>query len=101
MWHFYQGLRGEWQWYRFDEAGELVQTSDRGFTELTACMANAAAFGFAEGNYQVHTRDGAEETSALLAFAGRMTARPVDDGRSRSVFAEGERDRVVENDGAA
>ena len=55
-WHFFQGIRDEWLWYRMDETGSVAATADRGFEELTACMANAEAAGFERQNYQVHTR---------------------------------------------
>ena len=56
-WRFYQGLRNEWRWYHFDDAGEVAAASDQGFSELPACMANAAEYGFDQHSYAVHTRD--------------------------------------------
>ena len=55
-WRFYQGLRGEWRWYRFDATGNVIAESDQGFAELPACMANAEVSGFTGDAYQVHTR---------------------------------------------
>ena len=56
-WRFYQGLRTEWRWYQFDEAGQVVAESDRGFAELQGCMANAEeSAGFTGDAYQVHAR---------------------------------------------
>ena len=56
-WRFYQGLRNEWRWYHFDDAGQVVSASDQAFGELTACMANAVEYGFDQHSYAVHTRD--------------------------------------------
>jgi hypothetical protein len=56
-WRFYQGLRTEWRWYEFDEAGQVVAESDQGFAELLGCMANAEeSAGFTGDAYQVHAR---------------------------------------------
>ncbi len=55
-WRFYQGLRGEWRWYALDEVGHVRASSDRAFSELSACMQNAEHAGFSGGAYQVHTR---------------------------------------------
>lgn len=62
-WRFYQGLRTEWRWYRFDEAGKLVAESDQGFAELRACMANAETAGFTGEAYQVLARESGNGTS--------------------------------------
>ena len=71
-WRFYQGLRNEWRWYRFDDAGEVIAESDQGFAELPACMANATAVaGFSGETYQVHTRQPSDDTI-------------VDEGKARS-----------------
>jgi hypothetical protein len=57
-WRFYQGLRSEWRWYHFDEAGQVVAASDQAFEELTACMANATEYGFDQNHsYAVQLRD--------------------------------------------
>lgn len=56
-WRFYQGLRSEWRWYHFDDGGQVIAASDQGFEELSACMANAAEYGFDNHSYAVHTRD--------------------------------------------
>lgn len=56
LWRFYQGVRGEWRWYAFDQCGRLHTSADRGFEQLSACMENAATAGFAGGSYQVTTR---------------------------------------------
>lgn len=56
-WRFYQGLRNEWRWYHFDEAGQVIAASDQGFEELIACMKNAAEYGFDHHSYAVHARD--------------------------------------------
>ena len=61
-WRFYEGLRSEWRWYRFDGGGNVIAESDQGFAELKACMENAEVSGFTGDAYQVHTRQGAEET---------------------------------------
>ena len=55
-WQFFQGLRAEWRWYRFDEHGDVVAESDQAFAELKGCMANAEAVGFRGESYQVHAR---------------------------------------------
>jgi hypothetical protein len=69
-WRFYQGLRTEWRWYRFDDAGEVVAESDRGFAELQGCMANAESAGFTGAAFQVHTRRG-----GACAEGGRAEAK--------------------------
>jgi hypothetical protein len=56
-WRFYQGLRNEWRWYHFDDAGQVIAASDQAFGELPACMANATEQGFDNHSYAVHTRD--------------------------------------------
>ena len=61
-WRFYQGLRGEWRWYHFDEAGQVVSASDQGFEELPACMTNAVEYGFDRHSYAVHARDNGATT---------------------------------------
>jgi hypothetical protein len=73
-WRFYQGLRTEWRWYRFDDAGEVVAESDRGFAELEGCMANAESAGFTGTAFQVHTRRG----SACAAGSPAETNRGAD-----------------------
>ena len=55
-WRFFQGLRNEWRWYQFGEAGSVISASNQAFSELPACMANAERVGFAHSNYQVHAR---------------------------------------------
>jgi hypothetical protein len=60
-WRFYQGLRTEWRWYRFDNKGGVIAQSDQGFAELRGCMANAESAGFTGEAYQVHTRAPSEE----------------------------------------
>ena len=59
-WRFYQGLRNEWRWYRFDDHGRVITQSDQGFAELRGCMANAESAGFEGDAYQVTTRQTAE-----------------------------------------
>jgi hypothetical protein len=61
-WRFYQGLRSEWRWYRFDPTGNVIAESDQGFAELTACMANAEVAGFTGDAYQVHARQTSDDT---------------------------------------
>ena len=57
-WRFYQGLRSEWRWYHFDDAGQVVAASDQAFEELSGCMANASEYGFENNHsYAVHARD--------------------------------------------
>lgn len=63
-WRFYQGLRAEWRWYHFDDAGRLISESDQAFAELRACMANAETAGFTGDTYQVHARRGVKDTPA-------------------------------------
>ena len=41
-WRFYQGLRNEWRWYHFNDAGQVIAASDQGFDNHS---------------YAVHTRD--------------------------------------------
>ncbi|MDB5921748.1 MAG: hypothetical protein JWN13_684 [Betaproteobacteria bacterium] len=53
-WRFFQGLKGEWRWYRLDESGDVVSASDHAFSELKGCMANAERCGFHYTNYYVH-----------------------------------------------
>lgn len=60
-WRFYQGLRAEWRWYHFDDAGRVIAESDQGFAELRACMANAETAGFTGDTYQVHARHGGKD----------------------------------------
>lgn len=60
-WRFYQGLRSEWRWYRFDSEGAVIAESDQGFAELRGCMANAESAGFKGDTYQVHARKPADE----------------------------------------
>jgi hypothetical protein len=55
-WRFYQGLRTEWQWYRLDDFGNVIAKSDRGFSELRACMKNAETAGFTGAAYHVQVR---------------------------------------------
>ncbi len=55
-WHFYLGLKDEWRWYHLDDRGNVRGESDRGFAELTACMANAEWAGFTGQVFRVHTR---------------------------------------------
>ncbi len=55
-WRFYQGLRTEWQWYRMDEVGNVIVKSDRGFSDLRACMKNAETGGFTGDAYHVQVR---------------------------------------------
>ena len=61
-WRFYQGLRTEWRWYHFDDAGNVIAESDQAFAELQACMKNAEVAGFKGDAYQVHTRPSADDT---------------------------------------
>ena len=60
-WRFYQGLRNEWRWYRFDDHGGVITQSDQGFAELRGCMANAESAGFKGDAYQVTTRQCTED----------------------------------------
>ena len=55
-WHFYQGFKNEWRWYRLADAGTVVRESDQGFAELRACMTNAERSGFAGHAFRVHAR---------------------------------------------
>ena len=55
-WHFYQGVRDEWRWYRVDSCGRVTQHAERAFSDLAACMANAERCGFAPNAFHVHAR---------------------------------------------
>jgi hypothetical protein len=55
-WHFLEGLRGEWRWYRTDEEGRVTDQSPGCFAEMPACMNDAARAGFAGYAYRVHTK---------------------------------------------
>ena len=61
MWRFYQGLRNEWRWYRFDDKGAVIAQSDQGFAELRGCMANGESAGFTGGSYQVLARQTSDD----------------------------------------
>jgi hypothetical protein len=76
-WRFFQGLRQEWRWYRFDGVAQVTASSGRAFAELDACMKNAEHSGFRHSHYQVHMRSGfAFEQAALLRStdAARISA---------------------------
>src|SRR5688572_28519023 len=76
-WRFYQGLRSEWRWYRFNDAVEVIAESDQGFAELPACMANATAVaGFSGETYQVHTRQPGDGTVVDEEKARSGPAKP-------------------------
>ena len=55
-WHFFQGVRGEWRWYRLDELGGVVHEGKRGHAELTRCMDDARKSGFRDSEFAVHAR---------------------------------------------
>jgi hypothetical protein len=71
-WHFYQGLKDEWRWYRLSDAGAVVSESDRGFAELRACMVNAEDAGFRGNVFRVHTR---ASTDRARAASGAQRSR--------------------------
>ena len=55
-WRFFQGILGEWRWYKLSSNGEVVTSSDGSFAELPACMSNAELAGFDGHSCQVHAR---------------------------------------------
>jgi hypothetical protein len=56
-WRFYEGMNGEWRWYRLDSRGDVSGASDHSFGNLLSCMLNAEAHGFqAKKNYIVYAR---------------------------------------------
>lgn len=55
-WHFFQGVRGEWRWYRVDELGGVVHEGKHGHAELARCMDDARKSGFRDSEFAVHTR---------------------------------------------
>ena len=55
-WHFFQGVRGEWRWYRVDESGDVRREADYEFPELEPCMADAREAGFRDSEFAVHAR---------------------------------------------
>ena len=61
-WHFLEGLRGEWRWYRTDEEGRITDQSHECFVEMHACMNDAGRAGFSGYAYRVHAK------SALAQF---------------------------------
>jgi hypothetical protein len=66
-WRFFQGLRKEWRWYRFDRVAQVTGSSGTAFAELDACMKSAEQSGFRHSNYQVNLRClSALERAALL-----------------------------------
>ena len=73
-WRFYQGLRREWRWYRFDAAGKVIAESDQGFAELPGCMANAEVAGFTGDAYQVHTRPAGDTMVEEEEKAGKKSS---------------------------
>ena len=76
-WHFYQGVRDEWRWYRVDSCGRVMQHAERAFSDLAACMANAERCGFAPNAFHVHARAAA---NAPTYTRGReKTPRPAAD----------------------
>jgi hypothetical protein len=77
-WRFYQGVRGEWRWYRMANVGDISQSSDQAFAELEACMANAAYAGFDHQNFQVHARERRTVPRHLTAGSEIDTAEPHD-----------------------
>ena len=82
-WHFYQGLKDEWRWYRLDDAGTVLGESDRGFAELRACMANAEAVGFRGSVFRVHTRASTDSNGSVGRAPSPRTAAEGSTGRSR------------------
>ena len=55
-WHFFEGVRGEWRWYRVDAAGKVVDEAADAFADVQACMADARAAGFSDHEFAVHAR---------------------------------------------
>jgi hypothetical protein len=54
---FYEGMNGEWRWYRLDSRGDVSKAGDHSFSSLLSCMLNAEAHGFlARKNYVVYAR---------------------------------------------
>ena len=82
-WHFYQGLKDEWLWYRLSDAGTVVAESDRGFAELRACMANAEDAGFSGNVFRVHTRASTDGRGVASRGQGSRSGAPASTGGSR------------------
>jgi hypothetical protein len=76
-WGFLQGMRDEWRWYRCDDSGAVLGSSNQGFSELRACMENAEHAGFRYSNYQVHARASALGASGSPVTELRVRAEPV------------------------
>lgn len=55
-WHFLQGVRGEWRWYRLDAMGRVTREAPGAFDDLEACMADARGSGFRNRRFAVHAR---------------------------------------------
>jgi hypothetical protein len=81
-WRFFQGLRNEWRWYRFDEGGVVIGESDQGFAELRGCMANAESAGFKGDAYQVHARQ--QDDEHLIGSPHPLAAFSTDSEKKRS-----------------
>jgi hypothetical protein len=64
-WHFFQGVRGEWRWYRVDPRGRIAQEAERGFPDMKSCMTDARGAGFDDHAFAVHAR------SSLARFPRR------------------------------
>ena len=61
---FFQGVRGEWVWYRLADTGSVLAKGDGAFATLGDCMSNAQRFGFDGHTFVVQ---GQSEQSLLLS----------------------------------
>src|SRR5688572_23936766 len=55
-WHFFQGVRGEWRWYRVDPQGRVTDEAEQVFTDMDTCMVDARSCGFSGRAFAVHAR---------------------------------------------
>jgi hypothetical protein len=87
-WHFYQGVRDEWRWYRVDSCGGVTQHAERAFPDLAACMTNAEHFGFSPNAFHVHAR--AAANAPMYSSAHEETSGRTDECVTASVGASAE-----------
>ena len=80
-WHFFQGVRGEWRWYRLDPQGFVTAEAETGFADMPSCMANARRAGFRGHAFAVHARSALarwprrRREASNVARERRVTAR--------------------------
>jgi hypothetical protein len=85
-WHFFQGVRGEWRWYRLDELGAVVHEGRRGHAELTRCMDDARKSGWRDSEFAVHARSSLPQFPRRRqgAGTGMVERRRAVKGRARA-----------------